>query len=811
MHGISKDELQSEDLRQYRRRMRVAWAAGATVVLLAVAAVIGAIAALDARSQANGLADTAQIERVAAESGALRSTQPDLARLLAVEAFRRADDPATRAALQQAGTAPLTPARVIGPANPSDTSQLFSRVAFSTDGRIAATLRGLSGTPETLELFDDTSGRSVMRVNVSSVQPGATSAVALDARGRRVAYYDGRTVSVFDVATKRKIVDIQAAATSPTIALALDADGGRVAISRPLIQVFDVGTGQPNGPAIRASEDPSALALAADGTRVAAVVGFAPSGAGAVLGDELPRALTGAASDGVQAAVSTATAGVWDVGSGAPVPLAALPAQVRTVAFAPAGDRLAVGTDGSGVRVYDVASGRHRTVPGVVGAFASDGTILTVTADGTVTRFDAGTGHAKGVPSLLPSPGLFTFAGQVAWLAPGRVVTGGSGIKVWNVAAADHLSATPMGVAGAQVYALSSDGRQALVEDHPSDTMLPGDALSITNNSNPAAVGNVPADSVALIATESGRVVADGVGTGVGSPLGGTFAAANTRFAVGSFGGLRLSKVPKFSAVKTLPIGPTQYIGALASSRNGRIVAYAVTTSAPPGPDGLPSGSSDSALRFVDARSGRTLGSPVDLHSSLVLRVVFSADGRHVLALGDGAPALVDVRTHHLERLSALASQSSGGAAYSPDGRLLTLSESSGVVFLDASTLQQVGASWEEPGTNPTFVTFSPDSSELAVGVSENGLQTARLVDVATRSTIGVYPGGMYGPLAFLGRTTLVAPGPGGVFRWSLDPQRWVAAACAAAGHNLSRADWGRYLPSGSTYRATCPEFPSGR
>jgi WD40 repeat protein len=801
MHGISKDELQSEDLRQYRRRMRVAWAAGATVVLLAVASVIGAIAALDARSQANGLADTAQIERVAAESGAVRTTQPDLARLLAVEAFRRADNATTRAALQQAAFAPLSPARVIQPRGASASSQTFSRVALAADGRVAATMRGEFGQPQTLELFDDTTGRSLMRLDMPAPPSGTESVIALDARGDRVAYYDGRNVSVFDVGTKQKIGTIDAAATSGSIAIALDADGGRVAVARPLIEVFDLATAQPVGPAIRAAPDPSSLALAPDGSRVAAVLGFGGGGGLASTGDQLSRALTGAAASGIQTVTSSATAQLWDVASGAAIPLPDVPTQVRSVAFAPAGDRVAIGTDSSGVRIDDLSTGAHRAVPGALATFASDGTVVTVWADGTTTRFDAATGHAVDIAAQLGNETNLA-SGQFAWLAPGRLVTGAGRIAVWNLAEADRLSRAPIGAAGAQLYAVSQDGRLLLIQDHPLDTLGLGDGPIVKGS--PAAVAAEASAAVALVATSSGKVVHDGVGAGFLQLFGGTFADRGKRFAAGQIGALGIARVPAFDTVNSRPTDLTGYVSAVAASHDGLTLAYARTSNPLSGP-------TDTKLELADARNGRTRGAPIDLGASQVNRLEFSADGRHVIAMGGDAPVLVDLRSRHVAALPSTAPQGLADAAYSPDGRLLALAAGTGVVFLDAATLQQVGTSWQEPGIIPTSVVFSPDSSELAVGVSDNGLQTARLVDVATRTTVGVFPGGVFATPAFLGRGILVAPGPGGIYRWTLDPEEWVAAACAGAGHNLTRADWIRYLPSGASYRATCPAFPSGR
>jgi hypothetical protein len=46
---------------------------------------------------------------------------------------------------------------------------------------------------------------------------------------------------------------------------------------------------------------------------------------------------------------------------------------------------------------------------------------------------------------------------------------------------------------------------------------------------------------------------------------------------------------------------------------------------------------------------------------------------------------------------------------------------------------------------------------------------------------------------------------------WEAVPAVWGRRACAVAGRNLSREEWKLYLPPGTPYRATCPEWPTAR
>ena len=45
---------------------------------------------------------------------------------------------------------------------------------------------------------------------------------------------------------------------------------------------------------------------------------------------------------------------------------------------------------------------------------------------------------------------------------------------------------------------------------------------------------------------------------------------------------------------------------------------------------------------------------------------------------------------------------------------------------------------------------------------------------------------------------------------WDVDPAVWRRRACAIVGRNLTREEWRLYLPSGTPYRATCSEWPTG-
>jgi WD40 repeat protein len=47
------------------------------------------------------------------------------------------------------------------------------------------------------------------------------------------------------------------------------------------------------------------------------------------------------------------------------------------------------------------------------------------------------------------------------------------------------------------------------------------------------------------------------------------------------------------------------------------------------------------------------------------------------------------------------------------------------------------------------------------------------------------------------------------VLVWDVSFASWRARACAAAGRNLTRAEWDQYV-TGQPYHATCAEWPAG-
>ena len=121
LRGVAKDDLESEEVRQHRRTIRTAWAAVVVVLLLGVAAAIGAVVAVNQSNEAQTQRDEAQNQRDEAE------------RLAAAEAIARAEaDVSADLATQSAAEA--TAQRLIAEENEA-LAELHAGVARSPPER----------------------------------------------------------------------------------------------------------------------------------------------------------------------------------------------------------------------------------------------------------------------------------------------------------------------------------------------------------------------------------------------------------------------------------------------------------------------------------------------------------------------------------------------------------------------------------------------------------------------------------------------------------------------------------------------------
>ncbi len=216
LHGVSKDELVGEHVRQHRRTIRLARAAVAGLTMLAIATTGASAIALVQRNAAREQARIALARQAAATAVASTGTRLDLAQLLSVAAYHLDRTPQATAALFRAvGESPhLVRYLQAGAA--------VSALASSMDGSVIA-----AGTDDGRVLtWDLRTGRHTEN-HLANRQ---IHAVALDVRGDRIAATDGVHAQVWQRTGNSPPVVLAAAARRPADLVALSPLGTAVAV-----------------------------------------------------------------------------------------------------------------------------------------------------------------------------------------------------------------------------------------------------------------------------------------------------------------------------------------------------------------------------------------------------------------------------------------------------------------------------------------------------------------------------------------------------------------------------------------------------
>ena len=262
----------------------------------------------------------------------------------------------------------------------------------------------------------------------------------------------------------------------------------------------------------------------------------------------------------------------------------------------------------------------------------------------------------------------------------------------------------------------------------------------------------------------------------------------------------------------------------VAFSPDGRLLAAAVD---PNGVEGFHAQQQQGEVRLWDVETRRRVGRAIEPGGGSVLSVAFSQDGT-LLATGShgGRLDLWDVATQnrHGEPMT-IADDGVQGVAFDPSGRLVAAGGAIGPVRVWRVDDQRPAFPPLSGHTGPvTGTAFDRQSSYLATTSAFGG---TRLWDPATGLGYGDELAGSAIPaslsptidLPFFGLRNAFSPdgkllAVSGVnehgMLWEVDPAVWRQRACSIVGRNLSREEWELYLPPGTTYRATCSEWPTG-
>ncbi|MFD5574385.1 nSTAND1 domain-containing NTPase [Streptomyces cadmiisoli] len=678
-----------------RRRYRLLLTAVTAALCLALVAAGLAVGQRESAVTAQRLAESRQL---AAQSGALLDSDPDLAALLAVHAYRTSPTREATAALYTAAALPLRQRLTTG-------TEPVDSVALSPDGHTLATHSRDGG----IRIWDLPGGR----LRHTFTAHGVSEVAAFDPSGRVLAVATEATIGMWDTATGRNLGTLRVPDGSVR-GMAFSPDGRTVAAASPrAVRVWDVASGRTRDH-LTGHPDPQAVAFGPDGRTVAAV------------------GLTGQVR-------------VWDAVTGQTLTVHDGPIEVAAVAFSPDGRTyVTVRIDGS-VQLRKVATGTvQRTISDGAAsshkvAFAPDGRTLAQPGPrDTVRLWDTATGTplttltaghlGRGIlhvvlgadgrtvvtsSNLDPAVRVHSLsADQAPTTLPGR-----PGTSIADLAfSPDSRTVTtvrqgPPGQGAVQIWNAKTGDREAtLVLD--TDPALRGQQPPVTV-SRPEAAGFDPTGrALAARVGKNGKIEVWDVATGrlrqsrsVGNVNTMAFSPDGTRLAiVGQDGSLRIWHLST-SSLYTRRTGHNQPLRAVAFAPDGRTLAIVAIKD-----DG-------DQVTLLDATTGRAQHT-INPGARSPLTLAFSPDG-HTLATvstGNGSVETWNARTGRPQ-----ASFSAGGAvaslAFGSDERTLAMSSTTGVRLWDLATNQ---SRITVPTRSATAVAFSPNGHTLAIATGSS-------------------------------------------------------------------------------------------
>jgi WD40 repeat protein len=594
-----------------------------------------------------------------------------------------------------------------------------SSAAFSMDGKVLAVM----GPDNRVHVWDPAARKEL---RAWALPPAGWTAVALSPDLKTAALLgQDQSLRLWDLGPARRARHLlgtppKGNAKQPAMLreLAFSPDGRTLAAGGTrggtvFVRLWDVPTGRELPAVTGPAGGVSALAFSTDGKLLAVGGGQELCLYDRATGKEVRR--VPAARAGASSSAFAPGGKLLAVGNGPNVDLLEpdtgrvvrrLPAHPGTspcVAFAPDGETLAVAGGDHTVRLWEVATGRQ-VVPtgghrGMIGAVvcSPDGKIVaTSAADRTIRLWEAATGKELRRLSR-PGPALLAFTGGGKALA---AAWPDGTVCLWDVASGKELRRERLPARAFQTAVFSADGN-VLVAARPGDGVRLWDVATrreIRRLGKARAPGQpAPAFSAIALAPD-GRTVAVARGSPVN--LGFTGDVVNLGQAGGSAVGLWEVATGKERGQVRLPGG-----------NNGGFNPYGST---------LVTGSGT-----VYWSNG--WGSPVS-------KLVFSPDGRTLFAARSAGHLWDLAAGRELRRLDGWQGFG-GGAAFSPDGKLLALGGYGSFALWDVATGAKLGQVGGHEGS-VTAVVFSADGKMLFTGGADTTVlvwDVGRVVEAARR------------------------------------------------------------------------------
>ena len=445
----------------------------------------------------------------------------------------------------------------------------------------------------------------------------------------------------------------------------------------------------------------------------------------------------------------------WDVAKETEVGAGRLPSgfSIASVAFSPAGDRVAASTGDGGVCLFDPATGKKvkellgRRGVGSTLTFSPDGKALAAAAgDGAIQLWEVASGKSLGVASPPVAYDYLTVQ-SLAFTAPDRAVAQaqvGGAVVVWEVPSGKVISPGDGHRQSVTGVAFAADDREVISTGYYGETVrwdTAGKKLGEIRLVVPGAAAQ-PVISARVLIPPAGGIAVRGEGSGVGvyhlpsggqgfslpSPFGGEppvgVSADGKTMAVAIPGGFAAGNKQKPGKLVVIDV-PTATKTAELPLPVGTVTAVVVT------PDGKRAG----VFRSVPADKGetKTVFCGVDLADGKVLgeseekgwgtvHAAAAPDNKTVLANRQGATGLVvlDLATgEKVREIKGVKSYVSAGPVFSKDGKRVA------VVGDPSGTPTVTVFDWESGEATHTFkghvrgvssLAFSADGKTLATG-----------------------------------------------------------------------------------------------
>jgi WD40 repeat protein len=777
MHSTTPQDLDSADVANYRRVVRLRRTVVlAMAVLLVLVSVAGVLAVRNAR-ESKHQQDVAETNAARAQEQARRATALGLVAQSEIEGSRER----SLSILLSVEASVLDPAEswgslINGLQDAPGLTRLFDlpdsvgstdAAAVSPDGAVIAaptstgniqlwdlsTMQRAGGALVDQDLYPRSPTQLVFgRTGLLAGQFSCTRATLCDKEQRTHS-----VIEVWDPTTRRHQ---RLPLSVGFVSLALSADGRRIAAHSPdgLVRVWDLRSGAVVAAGRAGRGAVSGVALSLDGSTIA--VASAASQRLSILQIDGQR---------LTARRTIVAPGL------APGPLA-FGGDHRFASVAENG-RVAMWNVSTGTSVGTLPSSGSAPVTDI--ASTADGLLATIDASGILRLWDAATLRARGTPhSAGPSAG-----GSVAFTSDGRLVSVDRDVRVWNVQRWDQSGALLYRQRGG-VAALAISPSGLLASAGQDGEIL----LSRVGGDEPSREIRAGQGPITALAMRSDGILASG----------------------GADGTVRLWNTDTGEPVQTLPSNNQGAIASLAFSPDGGSIAVGYHR----GPHDPPT--DDLPVWVWNFATGEA----VSLEAGLAQRVsalafgtggVFATAGEDYLKVYDSYQGDYKVLAQHPGAFF-------NAVAFSPDGKTLASSgyrkgQSRGdTVGLWDLTVQEPPQTRlpadGTPGWNGLFASlaYSPHGDILA-GAGEGGLQ---LWDARTRVPLG----GLLRPSAATsvvftpdGQSVIVGDERGLVQTYPATVDGWQDAACAVVARNLTESEWATFVGDAEPYQKTCPQY----